>query len=210
NIFAAYAAHKMGLPVDQLIVGSNSNDILTRFFQENDMSMLEVSPSLSPSMDIQISSNFERLLFDLLDRDGDLVRETMDTFRSTGKMPLDKSRWELATRLFTGHRLSDEETLGAINAIHQSTGELVDPHTAVGIIAGWTQRLNPTSPLICMGTAHPAKFPDAVQAATGIRPELPARLADLFEREERFTILDNSVQAIQAEIKKSNRAGVPA
>ncbi|WP_420548906.1 threonine synthase [Curvivirga sp.] len=207
NIFAAYAAHKMGLPVDQLIVGSNSNDILTRFLQDNDMSMLEVEPSLSPSMDIQVSSNFERLLFDLLDRDGEKVEEVMNTFRSTGKMPLDTSKWELATRLFTGHRLSDEETLGAIGAIHQSTGELVDPHTAVGIIAGWTQRLEPASPLVCMATAHPAKFPDAVEQATNIRPPLPSRLADLFEREEKYIVLDNTVSAIQAEIKKHNRAG---
>ncbi len=209
NIFAAYAAKQMGLPVDQLIAGSNSNDILTRFLQDNDMSMLDVSPSLSPSMDIQVSSNFERLLFDLLGRDGAAVEEAMNTFRTTGKLPLDKNRWAEATRLFTGHRLSDEETLGAISAIHQSTGELVDPHTAVGIIAGWSQRNDPASPLVCMGTAHPAKFPDAVEKATGIRPPLPEHLADLFEREERMIVVDNSVQAIQAEVKKSNRAGVP-
>ncbi|RED48639.1 threonine synthase [Aestuariispira insulae] len=207
NIFAAYAAREMGLPIDQFIVGSNSNDILTRFLSDNDMSMKQVSPSLSPSMDIQVSSNFERLLFDLLDRDGEEVEETMQQFRASGKMPMEEDRWRRAAKDFTGHCLDDNETLAAIGAIHESSGELVDPHTAVGIIAGWTQRKDPASPLVCMATAHPAKFPDAVEEATGIRPALPNKLADLFDREERFEVLPNSVDAIQTRIRKSNSAG---
>ena len=210
NIFAAYAAREMGLPIDQFIVGSNSNDILTRFLNDNDMSMKEVAPSLSPSMDIQVSSNFERLLFDLMDRDGEAVNDIMQQFRASGKMPMEDERWQRAAAEFSGHCLDDNETLAAIGAIHDSSGELVDPHTAVGIVAGWTQRKDPASPLVCMATAHPAKFPDAVEEATGIRPELPKKLADLFEREEKFEVMPNSVDAIQTRIRKSNSVGSAA
>ena len=207
NIFAAYAAMQMGLPVDQLIVGSNANDILTRFFQSNDMSTAGVSPTLSPSMDIQVSSNFERLLFDLYDRDGEAVAEAMQRFRATGSLDLSDTRWHRAGELFAAHALDDAETLAAIGAIRESTGELVDPHTAVGIVAGWAQRRDPSSPLVCMGTAHPAKFPEAVKQATGVHPELPDRLGDLFEREERYEVLPNSIDVIETFIRQHNSAG---
>lgn len=210
NIFAAYGAKEIGLPIEQLIVGSNSNDILTRFFKRNDMSMLDVNPSLSPSMDIQISSNFERLLFDLYDRNGEEVDRVMQQFRVTGNLDLDDDRWERTKELFASHSLDDEETLAAIGAIYDSTGELVDPHTAVGIVAGWTQRTNTATPLVCMSTAHPAKFPDAVEKATGKKPDLPEHLADLFDREERYDVMENSIDAIENFVRKSNRTGVPA
>mgnify|MGYP002713022265 CR=1 FL=1 len=209
NVFAGYAAREMGLPVDQFIIGSNSNDILTRFFQDNDMTAGDVVPTLSPSMDIQVSSNFERLLFDLMDRDGEAVNDMLQQFRASGRMPLEKARWEKACELFSAHRLDDSETLAAIGAIYQSSGELVDPHTAVGIVSGWLQRRDPASPLVCMATAHPAKFPKAVEDATGVFPHLPKHLADLYDREERMSILSNSVDAVQSEIRKSNRAGAP-
>ena len=207
NVFAAYGAKEIGLPIEQLIIGSNSNDILTRFFKHNDMSMADVAPSFSPSMDIQISSNFERLLFDLFDRDGEEVNRVMQQFRISGKLDLPTERWQRTKDLFASHSLNDDETLAAIGGIFDSTGELVDPHTAVGIVAGWTQRKNLDTPLVCMATAHPAKFPDAVAKATGKTPALPEHLADLFDREEHYEVMENSIEAIQDRVRKSNRTG---
>lgn len=207
NVFAAYAAREMGLPIAQLIVGSNENDILARFFQENDMSMREVVPTLSPSMDIQVSSNFERYLFELLDRDGDRTAHVMQTFRASGGLDLDPERWERALGLFAGHRLSNDETRAAMHAIHSATGELVDPHSAIGIVSGWTGRRDLSIPLVCVATAHPAKFPDAVRDATGIEAPLPTRLSDLYDREERFERLRNNLGDLQATVMRSNSRG---
>ena len=202
NVFAAYAARKMGLPIPQLIIGSNENDILVRFLNDNDMSMRDVVKTHSPSMDIQASSNFERLLFDLMDRDGEACSHVMQTFRASGRMHLEASRWRRATSLFAGHRLSNEESLAAMRAILESTGKLVDPHSAVGAVAGWTLRQDPAVPLVVVATAHPSKFPDAVKQATGIYPELPSRLADLFTRAERYTRLSNSLNEIQDFVRR--------
>lgn len=211
NVFAAYAARQMGLPISQLIVGANENDILSRFLNDNDMTMREVVQTHSPSMDIQVSSNFERLLFELLDRDGEACSHAMQTFRASGRLDLDPDRWRQATALFSGHRLSNEESLAAMKAILESTGELVDPHSAIGVVAGWTLRQDPAVPLVIAATAHPAKFPDAVQQATGVRPELPPKLADLFEREERYVKLSKNVSEIQDFVRRgSNRAGSAA
>jgi len=210
NVFAAYGAREMGLPIGQLIVGSNENDILTRFFESNDMSMRTVAPTLSPSMDIQVSSNFERLLFDLLDRDGEKTAHVMQTFRASGELALDDARWTRATALFAGARFTDAQTSAAIAGVLEATGELVDPHTAIGILAGWTARRDPRTPLVAAATAHPAKFPDAVEAATGIRPALPDRLSDLYERPERYTEMRNNLGDLQDAIRANNRAGAPA
>ena len=210
NVFAAYGAREMGLPISQLIVGSNENDILTRFFESNDMSVRSVAPTLSPSMDIQISSNFERLLFDLLDRDGETTAHAMQTFRASGDLPLDEERWRRATELFAGARFTDAETSAAIAGVLEATGELVDPHTAIGILAGWTARRDQTTPLVTAATAHPAKFPDAVEAATGVRPALPERLSDLYDRPERYSEMRNNLGDLQDAIRSSNRAGAPA
>ncbi|NMM43716.1 threonine synthase [Rhodospirillaceae bacterium KN72] len=208
NVFAGYAARQMGLPIQQLIVGSNENDILARFLQDNDMSVHGVVPTHSPSMDIQVSSNFERLLFELMDRDGPATAHLMQTFRASGKLEIDDDRWHRALQLFSGHRLSNEETLAAMKAVLESTGELVDPHSAIGIVAGWTRRTETDVPLVVAATAHPAKFPDAVEAATGIRPALPPFLSDLYDREERYIRLPNSLNAIQDHVRTaSNRAG---
>jgi len=210
NVFAAYGAKEMGLPISQLIVGSNENDILARFFEANDMSARTVRPTLSPSMDIQVSSNFERLLFDLLDRDGEATAHAMSTFRASGELPLDEARWQRATQLFSGARFSDDETKAAMAGVLEATGELVDPHTAIGILAGWTTRRDPTVPLVAAATAHPAKFPDAVEAATGIRPGLPDHLADLYEREERYCEMRNNLGDLQDWIRQTNSAGAPS
>jgi threonine synthase len=201
NVLAAWAARRMGLPVARLIVGSNRNDILARFLNDNDMSMSPVEPSLSPSMDIQVSSNFERLLFELLDRDGDMTRNTMQDFRTTGRMKLTQSVWHRARGVFHGFRLDDPGTEAEMRRLHKTCGYLADPHTAIGIAAARALPCHGGVPVVAMATAHPAKFPDAVQRATGIHPALPPRLADLFEREERFTVLPNDLQAVEAMVR---------
>jgi threonine synthase len=197
NVYAAYAAKQMGLPVDKLVVGSNRNDILTRFFQSGEMKIAGVEPSLSPSMDIQVSSNFERLLFDLLDRDGALVEQTMKGFRATGSFTVGDNQLGRAAALFAAHRIDDDETKAVIRAVHGETGEILDPHTAVGVGAGRAISLDPDIAVVALACAHPAKFPDAVETATGIRPALPPRLADLYEREERVAVLPNDLAAVQ-------------
>ena len=202
NVYAAYAAKQMGLPIEKLIVGSNRNDILTRFFQSGEMKITGVEPSLSPSMDIQVSSNFERLLFDMLDRDGALVAETMKGFRATGSFTVGDNQLGRARALFEAHRIDDTQTQGIIRAVHGETGEILDPHTAVGVGAGRAIALDPDIAVIALACAHPAKFPDAVEQATGIRPALPPRLADLFEREERVAVLPNELAAVQAYVSE--------
>ncbi len=205
NVYAGYGARRMGLPVEQFIVGSNRNDILTRFFESGAMSLGEVVPTISPSMDIQVSSNFERLLFDLHDRDGAALAEMMAKFRREGTLAVDPARWQAARALFDGYRLDDEQTRATIRDTYQRTGELLDPHSAIGVAAGRAQRRNPASPLISLATAHPAKFPAAVEAATGVHPALPERLADLFQREERYSVLPNDVAAVKDFVRAAAR-----
>jgi threonine synthase len=210
NVFAGYAARAMGLPVCQLIVGSNRNDILTRFFETGVMQVGTVHPTLSPSMDIQVSSNFERLLFDLEDRDGDRVAGIMESFRSSGRFAASTKSLKKALALFDGARFDDEQTKAVIKSVHETCGELVDPHTAVGIAAGRAKRRDKTLPMVALATAHPAKFPDAVEAATGIRPALPARLEDLYERPERCDVLTNDLVAVKRHVANRARARVAA
>ena len=197
NVFAAYVAHKMGLPMKRLYVGSNRNDILTRFLTSGEMVAAAVEPSLSPSMDIQMSSNFERLLFELHGRDGNAVLADMTSFRDTGRYSVDAAGLTDVNSLFEGAKLNDTETTTAIKHFHQSAGELLDPHSAIG---AWVARGKPREtgvPVISLGTAHPAKFPQAVQQATGVTPTLPKRLGDLYDRPERCTVLPNDVSAVQ-------------
>ncbi len=201
NVLAAWAARRMGLPVARLIVGSNRNDILTRFLASNDMSMVPVEPSLSPSMDIQVSSNFERLLFELLDRDADKTRDTMLDFRATGRMRVADPIWHRVRGLFHGFRLDDPGTEAEIRRLHAATGYLADPHTAIGIAAARALPCAGGVPTVAMATAHPAKFPDAMERATGQRPALPPRMADLFEREERFAVLPNDLTAVETAVR---------
>jgi threonine synthase len=200
NVLAAYAARRIGVPIDRLLVASNRNDILTRFLAANDMSVQGVEPSLSPSMDIQVSSNFERLLFELLDRDAAQTAATMTEFRRSGKMPVSDQAWRRATALFQGFRMDDEQTLAAIRALYETSGYLADPHSIIGIEAARLLGRRET-PIIAEATAHPAKFPDAIIAAIGIRPPLPAHLADLYEREERYIRVPAQIDAIEAEVR---------
>ncbi|NNE82673.1 MAG: threonine synthase [Alphaproteobacteria bacterium] len=200
NVYAGYAAHQMGLSDAKLIVASNQNDILTRFFEAGDMSIAPVRPSYSPSMDIQISSNFERLLFDLFDRDGAAVAEAIGKFRESGTLP-DGARLKAAAgAVFSGFRTVDADTLVTIRETHAANGILLDPHTAVGLGAA-RQMVPDGTQRIVLATAHPAKFPDAVEKATGVRPELPAHLADLFDREERCDTLANDLATVQSYVR---------
>jgi threonine synthase len=202
NVLAAWAAKRMGLPISRFIVASNRNDILARFLAANDMSARAVEPSLSPSMDIQVSSNFERLLFELLGRDATATARTMRGFRETGRMPVPDAAWHKATAEFTGFALDDAATLAEIARWQEEAGYLADPHTAVGLAAA--RALAPADhaiPVITAATAHPAKFPDAVERATGLRPPLPPALADLYERPERFAVLPNDLAAAQGFVR---------
>ncbi|MFC4166820.1 threonine synthase [Teichococcus aestuarii] len=202
NVLAAWVARRMGLPIERLIIGANRNDILARFLAANDMSVQGVAPSLSPSMDIQVSSNFERLLFELLGRDAAATATTMQRFRAEGRMPVPDAAWKKATTLFHGHTLSDEGTLEEIRRLWRESAYLADPHTAIGMAAARAHRPEDKGiPVIVAATAHPAKFPDAVEKATGFRPPLPARLADLYEREERFSVLPNDLEGIEAAVR---------
>ena len=200
NVLAAWAARRMGLPVARLVVASNRNDILHRFLAHNDMSMAPVEPSLSPSMDIQVSSNFERLLFELLDRDPEATAATITGFRATGRMAVPDAAWRRATMLMHGFRLDDAGTLAEIRRLDAECGYLADPHTAIGVAAA---RALPCRhlPTIAAATAHPAKFPDAMERATGRRPALPKHLADLYERPERYSAAPNELHAVEAQVR---------
>lgn len=198
NVLAGWIAKQMGADIEKLIVGSNTNDILTRFFETHSMDMLPVVPTLSPSMDIQISSNFERLLFEMNNRDGAATAEQLNMFRQNGNLSVNPdqfARWIEPT--FRAHRASDEETLAVMKRIHNESGMLVDPHTAIGI-ASAEACAEPGVPTITLATAHPAKFPDAVKQATGVHPALPDHVADLFDRQERIINLPNDLQAVEA------------
>ncbi|MBC7801348.1 MAG: threonine synthase [Gemmatimonadaceae bacterium] len=199
NVLAAWAARRMGVPIARLVVASNRNDILARFLDVNDMSIQGVEPSLSPSMDIQVSSNFERLLFELLDRDPVATAATMADFRAHGRMSVPDAAWTRARTLLHGYRLDDAGTLDEIRRLH-AQGYLADPHTAIGI-AGARALPCPHLPIVAAATAHPAKFPDAILRATGLHPPLPPRLADLFDRPEMFTTAPNNLDAVEAQVR---------
>jgi len=200
NVLAAWATRRMGLPVARLVVASNRNDILARFLTANNMSMRPVEPSLSPSMDIQVSSNFERLLFELLDRDAAATAATMHDFRQSGRMAVPDMAWRRARAVLHGFRLDDAGTEAEISRLHKTTGYIADPHTAVGLAAARALCPGHGVPIVAVATAHPAKFPEAVEQATGLRPALPPRLADLMEREEHYVVTRNDLGAVKAHV----------
>jgi len=210
NVYAGYAARAMGLPIEKLIVGSNSNDILTRFIAGGAMEIGQVHPTLSPSMDIQVSSNAERLLFDLYGRDGGRLAAAMREFRETGRLALDVNQHKQLKGLFAGHRRDDGETLAVMAALYRETGELIDPHSAIGVAAARAVPLDPDIAVVALATAHPAKFPAAVEKATGVRPALPPALADLDRRPERFAVLPNDLGVVEAHIRNEIAKGEAA
>ncbi|WP_312798271.1 threonine synthase [Pseudomonas sp.] len=210
DIFAGYLARNMGLPVSQLVVATNRNDILHRFMSGNQYFKETLHASLSPSMDIMVSSNFERLLFDLHGRNGVALAELMSTFKATGKLSVEEDRWVEARKLFDSLAVSDEDTCATIADVFKRTGEVLDPHTAIGVKAARECRRNLSTPMVVLGTAHPVKFPDAVEkAGIGKALELPAHLSDLLQREERCTVLPNAIEAVQAFVAQHGNRGKP-
>lgn len=196
NILAAWAAKQMGLPIAKFIVASNRNDILTRFLDANDMSVKTVEPSLSPSMDIGVSSNFERLLFEFLGCDAALTAKTMADFRNSGKMAVEAPVWQAIRHQFKGYRLDDTATLKEIARFYAESQYLADPHSVIGLAAG--RDCAPVGlPVIAAATAHPAKFPDAIEKAVGSRPPLPPHLSDLYDRKEIFTRAPADLHAVE-------------
>jgi threonine synthase len=208
NVYAGYVARAMGLPVSELVIGTNRNDILARFFDRGEMVIGQVEPSLSPSMDIQVSSNFERLYFDLTGRDGARTAADFQQFRATGTLPATREQWQEARGLFSGHRVDDALTTATIAETWRATGELLDPHSAVAVAAAKLakpSRRDGTAPLVALACAHPAKFPDAVERATGVRPKLPPRLADLMARPERIAVLPNDLASVERFVRDAAR-----
>ena len=200
NVLSGWIAKQMGAPIRRLVVGSNSNDILTRFFETHEMRARDVVPTLSPSMDIQVSSNFERLLFEMNGRDGGLTTEQLQRFRSAGAFAVEADQYETwLAPTFRAARCDDAQTAAMIRDVYESTGQMIDPHTAVGVLGGRTHQEDGV-PMVTLATAHAAKFPDAVERATGRRPELPAHMADLFDRPERVTRVANDLAAVEAEV----------
>ncbi|MGR3570653.1 threonine synthase [Brevirhabdus sp.] len=201
DVFAGYIAKRMGLPIDRLIVATNQNDILHRTLATGAHMKEGVTPSISPSMDIQVSSNFERALFDVYDRDGAAVAQQMEQLKSEGGFTVSQGALGRLRDSFASGRASEAETSDTIRTLFASTGELLCPHSAVGVKVARDQGQGAV-PMITLATAHPAKFPDAVEAATGIRPPLPSRMADLYERSERVISVPNDLAAIQSTIRE--------
>ena len=199
DIFAGYIARRMGLPIERLVIATNQNDILDRALKSGAYQTNGVKPSISPSMDIQVSSNFERALFDAYGRDGPAIAALMAEMKAGG-FTISQGALQMLRDTFASGRCSEDETRATIAATLAATGELLCPHSAVGVKVA-EEHLGP-APMITLATAHPAKFPDAVEAASGIRPGLPPRMADLFTREERVTRVPNDLAALQSLVRE--------
>lgn len=207
NILAAYVAKKMGLPIEKLIVATNSNDILTRFFESGSMKKTEVTPTLAPSMDIQISSNFERYLFELFGRDSEKLKEIMALFASEGHFDVTKGHLASALSLFDAGRADDDATLQTIAKVYDDASILMDPHSAIGLNVAYQIKNgahDPDVPIVSLACAHPAKFPDAVKKATGKHPALPDFIADLMDREEMMDKLPNDLEALEEFVREKS------
>ncbi len=198
DVFAGYVAARMGLPIARLIVATNSNDILHRALSAGDYSVGRVTATAAPSMDIQVSSNFERLLFELHGRDGTGLAAAMAGFEADRRLALPPAMREAAETLFGSVAVTPDAMAAAMRGAWEGSGQLLDPHSAIGLAAAHAAVLPPDVPVVTLATAHPAKFPDAVAAATGIRPALPPRVGDLFEREERCDALPATLDAVEA------------
>jgi threonine synthase len=203
NVFSAWVARTSGAPIAELVIGSNTNDILTRWLDSGVLEMRDVVPTSSPAMDIQVSSNHERLLFELFGRDGAAVADVMHEFRSEGRVDLGTSRSALVDETISGARLDDDEVGAVIADVAATTGLTIDPHTAVGVGAARAARTRLDVPMVCVATAHPAKFGAAVEAALGHAPELPDALAATLDLPEHCTALPNDLGAVQSFIRSA-------
>lgn len=204
DIFAGYVAMQMGLPIDKLIVATNENDILARTLKTGRYEMRDVKATTSPSMDIQISSNFERLLFEAYDRDASKVRGAMASLGQSGAFEIEEKALKTIRKVFRAGRATEKDVAKTIRSTLEATGYLLDPHTAIGVfVAGKHEK--PNTPMVTLSTAHPAKFPAAVKSASGIDPALPTWLADLMVREERFDILEPELKIVENFISEHAR-----
>lgn len=206
DIFAGYCAARMGLPIRTLVIATNANDILARTIQTGRYEVTGVTPTISPSMDIQVSSNFERLLFEAVDRDADAVKSMMSGLKQSGGFSIPDQGMAAIRRQFVAGRTDEAATAATIRAVETASGYLLDPHTAVGVAVA-RSLVGGSAPVVTLATAHPAKFPAAVKAAAGIEPVLPAWLSDLYEREERLTVLNNDQSEVEQFIAARSRAG---
>lgn len=204
DIYAGYLAKKMGLPIDQLIVATNKNDILHRFIANNDYSVSELAKTHSPSMDILVSSNFERFLFDVFDREGAAVADLMAKFGKELR-GVSNEQWQRVSAIFDSAAIDDETTCAVIASVNEESGMLLDPHSAIGVEAARRCRRDSSVPMVTLATAHPAKFGDAITAAGLASPELPAHLSDLFDREEHFSVVANDLHAVTDYVKAHAR-----
>jgi threonine synthase len=206
DIFAGYVASRMGLPIDRLVIATNVNDILVRTLTTGAYEVRDVTATSSPSMDIQVSSNFERLLFDVTGRDAPVLRAMMASLTQSRRFLIDARALGEIRSVFSAGRADEEETAATIRTVRKETGYLLDPHSAVGVAVAEKESRDPALPMIVLGTAHPAKFPDAVAAACGVTPSLPDWLADLPHRRERVTMLPADQGAIERHILAASRA----
>jgi len=205
DIFAGYAAKKMGLPIDRLVIATNKNDILARCLETGRYETRGVTATMSPSMDIQVSSNFERLLSEVTGKDGDIVRRMMQQLSQSGSFSIEDPALSEIRAAFDAGRSDEAATANRIKTTLMECGYLLDPHTAIGVeVASHTE--TPDVPMVVLGTAHPAKFPDAVEAACGVRPELPENLQPMMQAEERQQILPAEQAAVEDYIEEHARA----
>jgi len=207
DVLAGWVAKRMGLPVAGFTIATNANDILVRALESGRYEVTEVVPTTSPSMDIQVSSNFERLLFEAGGRDAAAVRAMMASLRQSGSFTIPPATLARIRAEFEAEAVGETDVAAEIGRTWCESGYLLDPHTAIAVAAARARlAADPATPVIALATAHPAKFPDAVQVASGTRPALPPHLADLLQREERFTVLPNDVDAVAAYLKREARA----
>ena len=206
DILAGDVARRMGLPIERLVIATNANDILHRTLETGRHDKAGVAPTSAPSMDIQVSSNFERLLFELYDRDSGATAGLMAELKEAGGFALSQGVLDRLRAGFASGRAGAEDVAAEIARTRAETGYVLDPHTACGVAAARANRGDPATPMVTLATAHPAKFPDAVEAACGLRPALPPRLADLYDREERVTAAPDDLAAVQAIIRERARA----
>jgi len=206
NVFACHAARRMGVPISEIVIGTNRNDILTRFFETGRMTMGTVEASLSPSMDIQVASNFERFYYELKRGDAAAVADGVAEFRKTGTLPISPAEWQTARQAFAAARLDDAGTLAEIKATYEASAIVLDPHSAIAVAAAKAKRRDPNLAMVALATAHPAKFPEAVTRATGRQPEVPARLAQIMRLAERAPSLPNELRAVEDYVRRHARA----
>jgi threonine synthase len=206
DVYAGYVAARMGLPIDRLVVATNVNDILARTLATGSYEPRDVVPTTSPSMDIQVSSNFERLLFEAYDRDASAIRALMASLQQSRRFTLSARALSYIRALFAADRADEDEVAATIRTVRRETGNFVDPHTAVGIAVAEKEKREPAVPMVVLSTAHAAKFPDAVERACGVRPQLPEWLSEISQRPERVTVLPADQSAVERFILQTSRA----